>query len=100
MLKSIRRKDHPFELEIARFLTSEPLRLDPMNHCVPVLDVLAVPNEERDVIVMPLLRSYSDPPFETCGEVMDCLHQLFEVLDPSLKTSVTDLSILGSLVHA
>jgi hypothetical protein len=71
-----------------------------MNHCVPILDVLAVPDEERDIIVMPLLRRYSNPPFETFGEVVDCLRQLFEVLDPVLNASAADLSILGSLFHA
>ncbi|KAG1843659.1 hypothetical protein F4604DRAFT_1596655, partial [Suillus subluteus] len=78
MLKAVRRGDHPFEVEIARYLTSIPL--DPMNHCVPILDVLHVPDEERDIIVMPLLRCFSDPPFETFGEAVECIRQLFEGL--------------------
>jgi len=100
MLKAIRRNDHPFEVEIARYLMSEPLRSDPMNHCVPILNVLAVPDEERDIIVMPLLRRYSDPPFQTFGEVVDCLRQLFEVLDLGLNASAADILILGPLFHA
>jgi hypothetical protein len=100
MLKSIRRNDHPFEVEIARYLMSEPLRLDPMNHCVPILDVLAVPEEERDIIVMPLLRRYSDPPFQTFGEAVECIRQLFEVLDLPFGASPADIFMLGSLFHA
>ncbi|KAG0695181.1 hypothetical protein DFH29DRAFT_282804 [Suillus ampliporus] len=80
MLKAVRRSDHPFEVEIARYLVSEPLRSDPMNHCVPILDVLPLPDEGRDIIVMPLLRRYSDPSFQTFGEVVECLRQLFEGL--------------------
>jgi hypothetical protein len=81
VLKAVRRNDHPFEVEVARYLTSEPLRSDPMNHSVPILDVLAIPDARRDIIVMPLLRPYSDPPFETLGEVVECVRQLFEVLN-------------------
>jgi hypothetical protein len=100
MLKAVRRNDHPFEVEIARYLMSEPLRSDPMNHCVPILDVLNVPDDPRDIIVMPLLRPFSDPPFETFGEVVGCLRQLFEVLVVTLSPSAADTLILGSLFHA
>jgi hypothetical protein len=100
MLKAVRRNDHPFEVEIARYLMSEPLRSDPMNHCVPILDVLSVQDEPRDIIVMPLLRPFSDPPFDTFGEVIECLRQLFEVLGFALNLSTTEVLILGSLFHA
>ncbi|KAG0698895.1 hypothetical protein DFH29DRAFT_809763, partial [Suillus ampliporus] len=81
MLKAIRRNERPFEVEIAQYLVSEHLQSDPMNHCVPILDVLRpVPDEGRDIIVMPLLRCCSDPSFETFGEVVECLPQLFEGL--------------------
>jgi hypothetical protein len=50
------------------------------NHCVPVYDVLPVPDEEdRVIIVMPLLQEYLRPPFRTIGEAVECFRQLFEV---------------------
>ena len=50
------------------------------NHCVPVYDVLPVPDEEDMVIiVMPLLQDYLRPPFGTIGEAVECFRQLFEV---------------------
>ncbi|KAG2034789.1 hypothetical protein BDR03DRAFT_580018 [Suillus americanus] len=76
-------------------LTSEPLRLDPANHCVTVLDILHVPDEERDIMVMPLLRCYSDPWFKTFGEAVEYFRQLFDVLDLALKYLATDLSTQG-----
>ncbi|KAG2135809.1 hypothetical protein DEU56DRAFT_806636 [Suillus clintonianus] len=80
MFKAVLRNDHPYEVEVARYLVSEPLQSDPMNHCVPILDVLRPPDEEYDIIVMPLLRRYSDPSFETFGEAVECFRQLFEGL--------------------
>jgi hypothetical protein len=31
------------------------------------------------IIIMPLLRDSVDPYFDTVGEVVDCIHRLFEV---------------------
>ncbi|KAG2141275.1 hypothetical protein DEU56DRAFT_796028 [Suillus clintonianus] len=80
-LKSIDVSRHPYEIEIGRYLCSSPLREDPANHCVPIYDVLQVPNDDREaILVMPLLRDATDPFFDTVGEVVDCIHQLFEGL--------------------
>jgi hypothetical protein len=47
---------------------------------VPIYDVLEVPtDDDLAIIVMPLLRDASDPYFDSVGEVVDCIHQLFEV---------------------
>jgi serine/threonine protein kinase len=60
---------------------SEQLALHPKNHCVPFLEVLLPPNDEdRQLIVMPLLLPFTQPPFDTFGEVMECFRQLFEGL--------------------
>ncbi|KAG2336273.1 hypothetical protein BDR05DRAFT_896916 [Suillus weaverae] len=101
MLKSVLQCDHPFEVDIACYLTSEPLRLDPTNHCVPILDVLHVPDEERDIMVMPLLRRYSDPSFETFGEAVECFRQLFEGLYFMHKNRVAhrDCMNLNIMMH-
>ncbi|KAH7889055.1 hypothetical protein F5I97DRAFT_1935427 [Phlebopus sp. FC_14] len=80
-LKLVEQSDHPYEVDIARFLSSEPLVSDPQNHCVPIFDVLTTPEDKNIVIiVMPLLRDYNEPSFDTIGEGVDCFRQLFEGL--------------------
>lgn len=79
-LKSIVVSRHPYEIKIGRFFSTSPLSEDPANHCVPIYDVLKVPTDDDIVIiVMPLLRDASEPHFDSVGEVVDCIHQLFEV---------------------
>lgn len=79
-LKKLSKDVHPFEVEISKFFSTEPLVSHPRNHCVPVYDVLDVPDEENTVLlVLPLLRSYDDPPFRTVGEIIDFFSQVFEV---------------------
>ncbi|KAG2153434.1 uncharacterized protein EDB93DRAFT_1320303 [Suillus bovinus] len=81
LLKCIEVSRHPHEIEIGRYFCSSPLSEDPANHCVPIYDVLEVPGAEHLMImVMPLLRNATDPYFDTVGEVIDCIHQLFEGL--------------------
>ena len=81
MLKKVEKSVHPHEIEIGRYLSSPPLSLDPLNHCCPILDVLQDPRDENmQLIVMPLLKRYLRPKFETVGEVVEFLHQSFEVL--------------------
>ncbi|KAG1801886.1 uncharacterized protein BJ212DRAFT_1571223 [Suillus subaureus] len=80
-LKSIVISRHPYEIEIGRFFCTSPLSEDPANHCVPIYDVLEVPtNGDLAIIVMPLLRDATEPYFDSVGEVVDCIHQLFEGL--------------------
>ncbi|KAI0645829.1 kinase-like domain-containing protein [Trametes meyenii] len=80
-LKKVPVNIFPQEIEIARFLTSLPLSADPKNHCVPIYEVLDVP-EDKDLklIVMPLLRQCFDPRFLTVGEAMDFCRQAIEGL--------------------
>jgi hypothetical protein len=69
------------EVDIIRHFSSEPLISDRRNHCVPLLDVLDPEKDPRFsmILVMPLLRSVNSPLFETVGEVVECLRQVFEV---------------------
>lgn len=62
-------------------MLSKPDRLkDPMNHCVPTIDVFRDESEPMyDFMVMPLLRSFDDPEFFNVGEVVDFVHQTIEV---------------------
>jgi hypothetical protein len=79
-LKRVKKTDHPHEVDIAQFFSSEPLAGEIANHCVPIYDVLPVPDDEESVIiVMPLLGDYTEPPFDTIGETVECFRQLFEV---------------------
>lgn len=80
MLKRVDRRQHPDEVEITALLSSPPLSSDPRNHCIPLLDVLEVPdNASMRIMVLPLLRRCADPRFDTVGEVVDCLQQILEV---------------------
>jgi hypothetical protein len=82
-LKKLLKEDHPFEEDITRHLSSDPLSKDSRNHCVPLLDVLHPPLKEGDrdlrILVMPLLRTFDSPIFDTFGEAIECIRQLFEV---------------------
>ena len=76
----MRHSENPEEIETAQFLTSEPLLSNTSNHCVPIYDTFPVPDDDDIVImVMPLLRMYTSPPFHTVGEVVECFRQIFEV---------------------
>ncbi|KAI0796161.1 kinase-like domain-containing protein [Abortiporus biennis] len=81
MLKRISQQTHPYEVEITTYFTKESLRSDPRNHCVPLLEVLEVPNDPTiKIIVLPLLRKYNDPRFKTVGEALEFFRQAFEGL--------------------
>jgi len=79
-LKVIKKSEHPHEVEIGRYFMAERLAFDPRNHCVPFLEVLSIPNEDdKQIIVMPLLLDFTKLPFDTVGEVVECVRQLLEV---------------------
>ncbi len=80
MLKHIDRKVHPHEVKIGLYFSSEPLASHPRNHCIPIYDVLDIPNTQDEVIlVMPLLREYDDPRIKSIGEAVEFFRQVFEV---------------------
>jgi len=80
-IKKISKSTHPFEAEMARFVSSPPLSNDPHNHCVPLYDVLQCPDDEDiQLLAMPLLREYNDPRMHSIGEAIDFFHQVFEGL--------------------
>ena len=79
MLKNVDPNEYPTECGIANYFSSKELADIPENHCVPIYEALQAPGEDTIVLVMPLLRKCMDPPFETVGEVIDFLGQVFEV---------------------
>lgn len=68
------------ELGIMQYLLSEPLNADARDHSVPILDVLQLPNEKGEwIVVMPMLRPFYSPKFATFGEAIALFTQVFEV---------------------
>jgi hypothetical protein len=88
-LKKVSKSRHPYEAEIGQFFSSDPLAKDPRNHCIPMLEILSVPDDDDlIIIVLPLLREYYNPRFDTCGEVMECIRQFLEVRSHEVFQSV------------
>lgn len=68
------------EQDVSEFVSSEEQLQDPTNHCVPILEILPVPGDNgKAIIVMPLLRKWRSPRFDTIGEAVDMFRQAFEV---------------------
>ncbi|PIL36001.1 hypothetical protein GSI_01661 [Ganoderma sinense ZZ0214-1] len=81
VLKLVDSERNPHEVEISQYLSSEPLRSDPRNHSVPIFDVFAVPDEPNfTIMVLPLLRACNDPSWQTVGEILSFIQQIFEGL--------------------
>ncbi|KAJ7782422.1 hypothetical protein DFH07DRAFT_874537 [Mycena maculata] len=79
MMKLVDKKEHPFEVEIATWFSAEPQRSDPQNHCIPVYEVLQVPDKpNKQILVMPVLTRYDKPRFDTVGEAVSFFRQIFE----------------------
>jgi hypothetical protein len=78
MLKRIPFKEGPYELEINRLFSAEPLASHPRNHCAPLLDVIELPNEPP-IMVHSLLRPFYNPRFQTFGEFVVFFSQACEV---------------------
>ena len=95
MLKKVSDVTHPHEVEISRLFSTEPLASHPRNHCVEIIDVLDVPDEEHlHLLVMPLLRPFDDPLFDTVGEVIDYFAQVFEVCPAIHWRYVTQFTVI------
>ncbi len=79
-LKKVVVAKFPEEIAISQYFTQEPLAAEKDNHCVPVIEVLNLPDGETALLVLPLLRAFDSPPFVTIGEVLDFCGQICEVL--------------------
>jgi serine/threonine protein kinase len=81
VLKRLNNERSPTEVAISMYLNSPKLQSDPRNHCIPIYQVLHSPIQENySILVIPLLRSFYNPKFDTVGEIVACLRQLFEGL--------------------
>ncbi|EJD39565.1 hypothetical protein AURDEDRAFT_171373 [Auricularia subglabra TFB-10046 SS5] len=72
------------EVEIMAYLSSQPLRSDPRNHCCPLADILCPPmldTQAHWILVLPLVQHAESCPFMgTVGDVLQCTIQLAEGL--------------------
>jgi hypothetical protein len=78
MLKRLPNEEGPYELQINRLFSTEPLSSDPGNRCARLLDVIQLPNDEP-IMVHPLLRPFDNPPLRTYGEFVTFFTQICEV---------------------
>ncbi|KAH9054578.1 kinase-like domain-containing protein [Lactarius deliciosus] len=77
MLKRIPNEEGPYELQINRLFSAEPLSSDPRNHCARLLDVIQLPDEEP-IMVHSLLRPFDNPQLQTYGEFVTFFTQICE----------------------
>ena len=80
MLKKVPVRGGQQELKIAQMFSSPEVRREPRNHCVPLLEILELPNTlDQKLMVMPLLRPFNEPLFRTYGEFVAFFTQICEV---------------------
>jgi hypothetical protein len=79
MFKKVLPEEGSHELYIADLFSSPSLKDDPSNHCVPLLEVIELSQNGGRVMVMPFLRPYNNPPFQTYGEFVAFFMQICEV---------------------
>ena len=78
-LKIIRVSDP--ELRILRKLSEKKHVSDSRDHCIPLLEVLDFADAAGyNVVVMPMLRNWFDPPLHLFVEVVAFVDQLLEVI--------------------
>ncbi|KAJ3931327.1 MAG: kinase-like domain-containing protein [Lentinula lateritia] len=69
------------EENIASFFSNKEHNTDSRNHCIRVLEVLPVPgNDDEKILVMPWLRDVMDPRFRTIGEAIQFFKEMIEGL--------------------
>jgi len=93
-LKKIDNSVHQYEVEIAQMFRQEPAKSDPRNHCVQIIEVLQDPKEEgASIIVMPFLKTYDEPRFQTVGEAVEFFRQTLEGLQFMHQNHVAHRSV-------
>lgn len=79
VLKTVNTSKFPKEIDIMKFLAEDPRGSDPENRAVLPIEVLVHPTErDLSILVLPLLRAFDDPGFETMGEALDFILQFFK----------------------
>ncbi|KAI0265921.1 kinase-like domain-containing protein [Gloeopeniophorella convolvens] len=81
MLKKLLEEDGSQELAIIKTFSSPDLATDPRNHCVPLLDLIELPDSGHPkLMAMPYLRRFDKPRFQTYGEFVSFFSQICEGL--------------------
>ena len=93
MLKKILPEEGPYELLTTQLFSSPGLKGDVRNHCVPLLDIVDLsqtsPNG-RKLMVIPFLRPFNNPRFQTFGEFVAFFIQISEVRPSTLSNNFAD----------
>jgi hypothetical protein len=104
MLKKVLPEEGPHELSITQYFSSPELRGDPRNHCVQLLDLIDTTDVKFDkrLMVMPFLRPFNHPRFQTFGEFVAFFTQICEVgLGKSFRYQGVLMNFCsGSPIHA
>jgi hypothetical protein len=79
MLKVVLTQERPHEQSIMKLFSSPEVAQDHRNHCVPLLDVIELPETNQELMVMPFLRPFNDPRLRTFGEFVEFFSQTCEV---------------------
>jgi hypothetical protein len=94
MLKKLFPEEGPHELRITQNFSSPDVSRDTRNHCVPLLDVIEIPKTGQKLMVMPFLRPFNNPHFQTFGEFMAFFTQVCEVSSLECLTSPVNFDSL------
>jgi hypothetical protein len=92
-LKTVLPEEGPHELPITQLFSSPELKGDPKNHCVPLLDIVNLSQtgpDGRKLMVLPLLRPFKNPLFQTYGKFVAFFMQISEVGPSTLSTKFPD----------
>ena len=98
MLKKVLPEEDPYELlitQLSSFASAQALKGGPKNHCVPLLDVFDLSQtspDGRKLVVIPFLRPFKNPRFQTYGEFVAFFIQITEVGPSTLSSESADYS--------
>ncbi|RPD57479.1 hypothetical protein L227DRAFT_613501 [Lentinus tigrinus ALCF2SS1-6] len=95
-LVALKRINKSEELFLIDWLYSPVNRRDPRNHTVQVLDKWQM--DDRSVLAMPLLRPCDDPAWDTVGEVVSFLKQVFDGVEFMHEKNVAHRDIKASSI--
>ncbi|KAF8264140.1 hypothetical protein EI94DRAFT_1872817 [Lactarius quietus] len=98
MFKWLLHKEGPYELQINRLFSTVPLTSNPQNHCVPLLNVIQLPNDPP-ILVHPMLHQHYDPPIRTIREFITFFAQICEGVKFMHEHHVAHRSLVCSYLH-
>ena len=99
MLKQLLTEEGPYELEVNRLFSTEPLSSNVRNHCVQLLDVVEL-SGDPPIMVHPLLRPFYDPPLQTYGEFVTFFAQTCEVRSAYFHYTIQSFNGPGCPINA